>query len=460
MRDCRQGAQGRRAGRGWRDAAVGRWPAGIAAAGACALVTLGLPSCSETKEPLDWSAATRPGLGDAPEFFHSDTLVVADAGYNPAVLTGAGLYLLAGHVVREDPFAGELTGRAYLKWDLSGLPAGEVTAARLDLILRDVSNPDPTEPDSFVFQMHEVLEGWAEDSLGTEPFPAVGEPVAGGRGSLAVAGVNDSSDVALFGAFRGEGLRALVTAWRDNTRENNGLVIQPAPDETQQGFLRFISSEGEPRGTVVKVNTPVLQVTIATATGDTTISREPAADGYVVAAHLPGSSAPIVAPDSLLLLGMGHVQGLLFDFDLPALLASDPVRFPAGLAVHQATLHLTAVRDTDWSLAAGQQMTILPYQTPTAWTEEAPPSAIALEVALPATTVSGDDGEVVLDVRDAVQAMVGGADASLAVICSSATSQFRSLLCKSREAALGRPELRIVFSRPSGGRLSAGEEGS
>jgi len=459
MSDWGRGAPGRQAWRGGAGRLACRWLLGIAAPGTCALAVLGLMSCSETKEPLDWSAATRPGLGDTPEVFASDTLVLANAGYPPTVLTGAGLHLFAGHVVRADPFAGALTARAYLKWDVSGLPAGEVTGARIDLILRDVSNPDPAEPDSFVFQVYEVLEAWTEDSLGVEPFPAIGGALADGHGVLRVSAVSDTSDVALTDVFRGAGLRAMVTTWRDNAEANYGLVIQPAPEETQQGFLRFISSEGVPTGTAVNLSTPVLLVTVATASGDTTLSLEAAADGFVVAAHQPASNEAIVVPDSLLLLSMGRVQGLLFDFDLPALLASDPLQFPAGLAVHQATLHLTPVPDTDWSLAADQEMTILPYQTPTSWTEADVPTAVTLDVALPSSTISGEDEEVVLDVRDAVQAMIEGADVSLALVCSSATSQFRSLLCKSRRAALGRPELRIVFTRPSGGRLSAGGEG-
>jgi hypothetical protein len=459
MKDCGLGAPGRRAWvlrRVWM--VRGRLP-GIAAMGACALAILGQLSCSETKEPLNWTAATRPGLGDDPETLDCDTLVVANAAYNPTVLTGSALYLLAGHVLHEDPFAGELTSRAYLKWDVSELPAGEIAEARIDLILRDVSNADPADPDSFVFQIHDVLETWTEDSLGAEPFPPVGAPIEGGRGVVDVTGVTDTSDVAVANVFHGAGLRDLVAAWRVDEEANKGLAIEPAPGEVQEGFLRFISGEGQPRGTGVKLNTPVLLVTIATATGDTTISLEAVADGYTVTAHLPGSSEPVVAPDSLLVLSGGYVQGLLFDFDLPALLESDPVRFPEGMAVHQATLTLTTVADTDWSLEPDDELTILVYQTSTEWTEDDVPTAIALDDALPSIEVSGEDDVVVLDVRDAVQAMVEGADVSLALTLSSATSRFRSLLCKSRKAQVGRPELRIVYSGPTASRLGTGGVG-
>jgi hypothetical protein len=471
MTNCGLGAPGRRAWRArrwrqwwWKQGQalwLGPWRRGIAVASVGAVAALGLLSCSETKEPLSWSPATRPGLGDAPETFTCDTLIVANAAYDPSVLTGGGGYLIAGRVVRAQPFAGELTSRAYLKWDLSGLPAGEVTSARIDLILRDVSNADPADPDSFVFQIHEVLETWIEDSLGVKPFPAIGPSLDGGRGVIRVSAVNDSVDVLAADAFRGAGLRQLVTTWRDDEEANRGLAIEPAPGEPQEGFLRFISSEGQPRGISgeVNLNTPLLTVKIAAADGDTTISLEAAADGYVVSAHLPGSDEPIVTPDSLLVLSAGHVQGLLFGFDLPALLASDPARFPAGMAVHQATLRLTPVPDTDWSLATDEDLTVLVYQTETQWTEAQVPTAVTLNVALPSASVSGEDEELVLDVRNAVQAMVEGDDVSLALTCASATSQFRSLLCKSRQAVRGRPELRIVFSAPAAGRLGEGGEG-
>ncbi len=441
MKECGLGTPGRWSGQAAR---------GIAVLGVGATVVLGLWSCSETEEPLTWPSSTRPGLGAAADTFVADTLVIADTTYNPTVLTGGGIYLLVGRERREDPFPGELDGRSYLRWNVSELPEGEITAARIDLIVRDVSSNVGADPESLLVELSAVTEAWDEDSLGVLPFPAPGAPID--TGLVRTAGVSDSTDVLVPNVFAGPNLCDLVASWRSDVAANLGVVIGPAPDETQSGFLRLISSEGTPRSTLVDVSTPLLTLTIAVADSDTTISLEAEQDGFVVSAHLPGSSDRIATPDSLLLLSAGYVQGLLFAFDLPALMASDPERFPAGLHVHQATLHLAPVRGTDWSLAAGDSVTLWAYQTSTVWSESEVPASIMLDETLSSAKVFEDD-EVVLNVRTAVQRMVEGAGVSLVLSCSSATSQFRSLLCKSRQATQGRPELRIIFTRPIGGRL-------
>ena len=439
---------------------LGRWwgraPRAIAVAGAGAGVVLGLLSCSETEEPLTWPASTRPGLGEVPDTFIADTLVVADTTYNPTVLTGGGIYLLVGRELRLDPFEGEFDSRSYLRWDVSELPEGEITSARIDLILRDASSSVGAAPESLFLEASEVTEAWDEDSLGVSPFPAVGAPID--TGIVRVEGISDTSDVLVTDVFSGAALRDLVASWRSDEDVNLGLVIGPASAETQSGFFRLISSEGSPRGSAVNLSTPLLLVTIAATEGDTTISLEAEADGFVVSAHLPGSSDPVITPDSLLVLSSGYVQGLLFAFDLPALMASDPERFPVGMHVHQATLHLTTVRGTDWSLSADDSMTIWTYQTSTEWTEAEVPASIMLDEALSSGEFFEDD-QIVLDVRGAVEQMVEGSDVSLVLNCSAATSQFRSALCKSRHAVLGRPELRIVFTGPTAGRLGEGGGG-
>ncbi len=422
----------------------------------------GVISCSETDAPLRWVDAMRAGLDEAPDTALVgelvDTLVAAERTYGPTVYSGSSGTLLIGRVERSDPFEAEVASRAYFKWDLGGLPAGTVNAARIDLVLRDLSEADPADPDSIQLQLYEVAGPWTEDSLGSVPHPEVGDALEEGLGTVDLTGLSDTSDVSLTRIFDGPGLIDLVSAWRDQPDENTGLAIEVAPGEAQEAFLRFVSSEGTPTGTAVNLSTPTLRVEIARAGGnDTTLTLEAAEDGYVVFAEDPATSGPPELPDSLLVLSTGHVQRILLDLDVRQLMTSHPDRFPVGVAVHQAVLRLTPVRDNDWSLHGEETLTVWAYETSSAWSEETDPESIVLGDVLGYDIIGAGDQVIELDVRQTVQQLIEGAQRSFVILGSGEVTQFRSVLVKGGTARVGAPELRLVWTRPGSSRLGDGE---
>lgn len=460
MRDyLAPGALGVPRGRGsFLAAGLWRKRAALLTAGFYLMVAVWVCSCSETQQPLEWDQSSRGGLGEAPDTVLTDTVVVANAGYSVAVVTGFSSYFMVGRIVRSGPAGDQITAQAYLRWDVSELPEGQVQSAKLDLVLRNVEEADSPEPGLFQLRMYEVADTtWEEEDLGPLPPIAYNTDRVWYSSPIDVSGVSDTSDVALNDVFD---MTDLVEEWHSDHSSNHGVVIVPLATESK-GFLRFISREGVPEGYPTELGTPALAVEIRTADGDSTTTLEPESDGYVMfgqTAVLARAGGFVAGEtDTAMLLSSGYVQRLVMRLDLAVLAASDPQRFPPGIAVHQATLHLTPILNEDWSLDPEQDVTIRVYETDTEWSEDAMPEQIEASGEVVSTViVTGSDTTVVLDIREAVQMALGAEDAQLNLMirCGSEADLFRSLLSKTRRAVVGRPRMRMVFTRPGPGRFT------
>jgi hypothetical protein len=406
------------------------------------LGVISLLSCSEIHEPLDWKDAARAGLGEVPDTVVSDTLVVESDDFSTYVSTGSSSYFLAGKLTRSEA---RMEAHAYLKWDLTDLPDGSITSASVQLVLRGVDEGDSSVTGPYELWMYELAEEWTEGTLDT--LPERGTFVAG-SGTITTGGASDTSDVLLTDLFDDPDLADLVDRWRDDDSTNYGVVLIPT-DDSEEGFLRFISSEGTPQGYVTSdLSTPALVVTVNTAGVDTITTHEAVDDAYIV--DVPaGDPAPA---DSLLLVSSGYVRRSILRLDLASLRASDPERFPVGIAVHSAALRLELVRDHEWSLGAGEQLTLRVYQTDEPWAEGVPPEVTSASL-VSAATVAGEDSTAVFSIRGPIQEMFEGSSLSLVLQCETEVGRFRSLLFKGCSAVEGKPQVEMMFSRPGDGRL-------
>lgn len=407
------------------------------------LAILLVPSCSEIEEPLEWRDSARGGLGQAPVTISADSLVDAHLSYPAYVSTGSSSYFLAGVLDRGDT---RLESSAYLRWDLEDLPDGTILRAYVQLILRNVEQADSSAVGPFRLWMYDLAEAWDEDSLETPP--ARGGFIAG-NGEITTGGVSDTSDVLLPTLFDDSGLIGLVGDWRRGHKENYGVVLRP-DDQSEQGFLRLISSEGAPQGTVSDIATPALVIEIDLGTKDTLITKEAIADAYVI-----DVAGEIVLGESELLISSGYVRRGLLGLDLQNLIRQEPDSFPLGSVVHRATLTIRVVPESDWQLPADETLTMWVYETEDAWSENQAPDSIAASY-VSQTIVTASDSVAVLDVRGPVQGIFEGRDPGLFLRCASEVGIFRSVLFSVGEPSGRPPVLDVSIARPSPGRLGNG----
>jgi hypothetical protein len=439
----------------WRRSALVR---PILTAALAVTAILWMSSCSETQNPLEWDEAARGGLGVEPVTVAAETLVVANASYHAPIRTGASSYFMVGEIEQFSQETGAITAMAYLKWDLSELPEGQIGSAELEFILRGYEQTPAPEPDPFVLQIFAVADAWEEDSLGIAAIPSY-DLLVGESGVLDIANLPgfplfpDSTDASLTGDdFSLPELTGLVEQWRSDEALNHGLLIRPSRDaQSGEGFLRFISREGTPRDVSAEISTPALVV--AFTDPDTTITLEAVADGYVV---VSGDELRAAAPSHAvaengadLLLGSGYVQRVLMGFDF-----TDPAVFPPGVAIHKATLHLNMSPGADWIGDAEKSLTVYAYATQSEWTEDEVPDEIALMGDWYSWAVAaGDETTLDLDIREPVQLMIEGAALSIVLRAGSEADLFRSLTIPGRGASDGRPRVSVVYTAPGSGRL-------
>ena len=433
--------------------------------GLAAILGMGLSSCSETDTLLNWDQADRGGLGVPPDTVVSSSLVVANAEYLEPLTTGSSTYLLVGHLERDGLVedATHVGADAYIKWDTSTLPDGEVVSAYLNFILHDLDEAGADVPEVFDLQLFRVTEAWEEDSLGLYLAPPALEEVGyvfGGE--VDVTSINDTTDLAIDQLFQSPAdarLDSLVTDWIDDPSSNHGLAIRMPVEPDQQGFLRFLSREGFPVGEAFTDTTgiwPQLFVEVEGGEGDVeSDSLAAVAAGYIIyGGTSDGKALTGSRHDDGLLLSSAYVQPLIFKVNLDSLLASDPERFPPGLAVHQATLTLTTVTGHEWSLPEEDEFTVSVFQTDYEWSEENPPPPGELTgPQVSVKTVSGTDTEVVFDIRDMVQLQTEGESLSVVIFPQTGSGLFRTILFEDRLSQTGPPEFQMIFTRPSDGRI-------
>lgn len=446
------------------------------------LLAMSLSSCSDDDSLLNWNESNRGGLGEPADTLNTAAVVTANATFWEPQATGRTGYYLVGRLDRAGLVEGATAvfSDAYLKWDLASLPDGEVVSAKLEFVVHDLDEAGTTPPESFNLRLFEVTEAWEEDSLGLyHSLPATGATSLGNSGTFDLSALTDTSDVSLPEMFVSPGnstLSDLVNQWLEDPATNHGVVIRASDEADEQGFLRFVAREGAPLGEAyeeIEIDWPKLTVEIEIEPGDVqTQSLTASEDGYQMygsdgrggfqmvggSGHAggPGLAGGLLGmdPETQLLLSSGYVQPLIFKIDLDSLMAAEPDRFPDGLAVHQATLTLTQVMGDEWSMAEGEELSLQVFETPTEWTEDDPPEPGEIEGPLvSSTTIEAEDETITLDIRDTVQQLVEGEELSIVVLTEAGTSVFRTILFQGRTASTGVPEVRLIFTRPSDGRI-------
>jgi len=402
----------------------------------CAALLGGASSCSESETPLDWREAVRAGLGSL-ESLATDTLVVQAQMSRIDVGTGAGGFLLVGPVARG---AGELVAQVYMKWDLSTLPEGTVTAAHIDMHLAGVDEADPAGG-SYALRIHEILEPWSEDSLNLVPLPEAQTGVTLASAEFDTSGLESSNGVlTLPELFVSEDLLTLARRWSTDPQSNHGVLLRPR-STTAPGFVRFYSSEGLPPNATSALATPLLVVEVQGA-DTTTVSLEAVDDAFVMAAE--GEVFDLAADE--LVVASGYVHHALLQLDLPPALAPETAA-RAGIAIVQGRLELPLLASSDWSLAAEEQIELRLYETETDWTQEDPWPGTTLIQLIDRVTVSGEDSVAAFGIGAHLRTLVEGSQRSLVIQSENAIDELQSLALVVGETEGRRARVEIAYER-------------
>ena len=421
-----------------------------------------LSSCSETQRPVDWQNGARGPLRVIADTVVTDTSVVENANYHQPLRTGDSDFFMVGSITRAAPRAMTLHARAYLRWDVSDLPEGDVVAAHLEFLLRGLEQVTATDPGAFHVRMYRLLTEWDEGDIGMVAGPDIG-PQIGFSETFDISEVSDSLDVLFTDLWPEAPTADLVEEWREASDENYGIALQIVEGPSEEGYMRFISREGLPRGVETDIGTPLLVVKVRVSPDSVaTISMEPEADGYdfLEESRLPAPFFPSTE-DTVHLLSSGYAHRLVMRLDLEALREAEPERFPLGLGVHSATLRLTTILGADWSLAADQEMDVGVYETTDAWSEGEPiDSLIITGDFISETTIAATDSVIDFSIRIPAQRLFEGSDLSLVFLSAREADLFRSVLVKSRHAAQGAPELTLYFTPPGDSRIGSDPQGT
>lgn len=420
---------------------IERMATGGRAASIALLVALAAVGCSETRDPLDWRDSTRGVLGDL-ERLSADTLVVYEDSRQIDVATGAGSYFLAGRVARE---GGALTAKTFVRWDLSTLPEGEIVEAKIEMHLDGVDEPVVSTGQGFRLVAHEVLGAWTEENLNTIAPPEVDLGTVIGEAEIDTSGLAVSDSVLylpdLFaGTDPGSGLLGLVRRWQADSSSNRGLMLRPAVD-SDEGFLRFFSQEGQPSGAATTLLTPLLVLEIQ-GEDTTTVSQEALDDAYVIDAE----EGLVDLPEGTLLVSSGFVHHAMLLLELPAPLGPPVAGAPPAQQVLQGLLTLRLAVDSEWSLPEGESMTLSIYDARVDTSLADPWPETLLVERLDRVTIRGGDTLAVLEVAKHLQRVHEGSGHALVLQSEGATNRLLSLVIHGGRAASLRPSCEISYA--------------
>jgi hypothetical protein len=418
----------------WKD------PAAVRLACALALLAALAASCSETQSPLDWRDAVRKGLGSADSLI-ADTLVVREGFKHIEVPTGASGYFLVGAIDRS---AGSLVSKAYMRWDLTDLPEGEIVSAHIEMHLNGVDDPVAGGTGVYDLAIYEVVEAWDEDSLNAIGPPAVLE-VSLGHARVDTTGLADSSSVLPLTLFESEdpdeGLLEKVLDWAADDSTNYGLMLRPLAD-SERGFLRFFSAEGRPSGSTTALSTPLLVLEIQ---GDdtTTVSLEAIDDAYA----MEPEGEPVTLPAGALLVSSGYVNHAMMQLELPPPLTPATGDEAPQLAIIRGVLTLSLITDSEWSLAGDATMSVSLYDADVDWSLADPWPQTVLRERLDKVTVAAGDSTIVFDMAVHLQRLLEGSGRTLVLQGDNSTDKLRSIVVDGRESGAHRPRLEIVYAQ-------------
>jgi hypothetical protein len=418
----------------WRDPAAVRLACALAL-----LVALGA-ACSETQSPLDWRDAVRKGLGSA-DSLTADTLVVREGFKHIEVPTGASGYFLVGAIDRS---AGSLVSKAYMRWDLTDLPEGEIVSAHIEMHLNGVDDPVAGGTAVYDLGIYEVIDAWDEDSLNAIGPPAVRD-VSLGHAQVDTVGLAAASSVLAFTLFKSEdpdeGLLAKAIEWAADDSTNYGLMLRPLAD-SERGFLRFFSAEGRPASSTTVLSTPLLVLEIQ---GDdtTTVSLEAIDDAYA----MEPEGAPVTLPEGGLLVSSGYVHHSMLKLELPPPLAPATGDEAPKLAIIRGELTLSLVPDNEWSLTGDATMSVSLYDAEVDWSLADPWPETILRERLDRVTVAAGDTTVVFDMAPHLQWLLEGSGHTLVLQGDNSTDKLRSIVVQGRESGAHAPRLEIVYAQ-------------
>jgi hypothetical protein len=401
--------------------------------GALALAAAIVLACSESEQPLQWRDAVRAGLG-ADSTRLSRAAIVADAHDSVAVSTGSAAHWLVGKLNRSGT---SFSARAFVRWDVTDLPEGTITAAHVNLALASVQFPDPLASGPFELRLYRVTSEWSQDSLSLEPSPSVDLSVPVAEAQIDTAGLAAGSGILIKAdLFADPDFAALVDDWRADSTSNHGVMLRmssPSP----AGILRFFAHEGVHPTSGAELATPLLDVTVDT----TTVSFVAVDDAYAFGPVSP----PVAQPDSVLQVSGGFVQRAALRIDPLPLLGVDALPEPPAEALLRGVLRLHLERGGDWSLAAGQTVTIRAYEALIDWTADDPVRSAVLGARIAEATVAGEDSTLELGVASYLRDRIEGGKADMILLCYPEVDQVGSVLFKGRGARIGVPELEAVF---------------
>jgi len=166
----------------------------------------------------------------------SDAYIYEDT---PTTNQGSAIILVTGR--EGGPAYGRY--RSLLQFDLSGLPAGDVTQATLRLYMEAGGGGYPAGNQVGV---HEVTEGWAEGTVTYASQPAH-EPVAEDVVTATASGWYDWD------------VTTLAAAWVAGSKTNNGLMLKHADEVSATDTSRNWTSSDS----ATAANRPMLRVSIA-----------------------------------------------------------------------------------------------------------------------------------------------------------------------------------------------------
>ena len=399
-------------------------------------------SCSETQQPLEWRDAVRGGLGETRRVT-SDQALVSSAHDSVVVATGSASRWLVGKVERSGTTH---SARAFLRWDVTGLPEGEITSAHVDLLVAGLDASDPQDSGPFQLRLYEVRGEWSEDSLNLGPLPEVniGAPLADATIDTAGLGAADGV-LTRANLFEDPDLIALIDDWRADSSSNRGIMLR-ASSASPAGVLRFFSREGTDPAAGSALATPLLVVEVQ-GTDTTTVSLEAVADAYAMGATGPASALP----ESLLVVSSGFVQRAALRLNPAVLLCAPEGGNLPTEAVIRGVLRLSLMPGEDWSLPVGRTIQLRVYEAEVDWASPTPLASATLGAYIGGLTVAGADSTVEVPIAPHLRRLVEGEERSLVLECRPEIGGFASILLKNQTARRGRPELEVVFG-PLGGR--------
>ena len=422
-------------------------------------------SCTESEAPLWWEEGSRGGLGAELDTIETSDIFVADSSYHYLASTGTSSYLMVGKIDRSEP-TGDVIARTYLRWDLSELPEGDLVRAYLTLIYRGLDQADTTASTSFKLEMRELEAGdslWTEDNLGIDVNPVIGDMI-GVVEEFDLSAAPDTSDFVFLETFMHVDLVHLVKLWHLDSDNNQGVVLQMNGSSTPRGFLRFISSEGVPELTDESASKVALSVEVDPGGDEANVTTtfEAVEDAYLITTEGDEETELFrynpFDEETTLLLSSGYIKRIVLSPDLESYFAANPELFPAGTAIHQASLLLTVAEDEEWFLPPEDELTIQVYESDSVWIEGNPlPDWEPLGIS--SKSFTGEDEEIVLDILPMAQDVIEGTNRSLIVRLTTETGVFNSMLFHGRLASEElRPRVRLVISRPGDGRMDPWSE--